>query len=367
VLVRSRRVAGFVVLLAIGACGTRTDLSIDAPALDASADVQALDARADASADSGADVVEDVIIVTDAGCTNDADCQDGVACTLDRCDPMLRVCTHAPRNALCDDGVFCNGDERCDANLGCASGVRNCADAISCTKDSCDEGKKACVHAPDDMQCPISHACDPQLGCQARALAEDDTTLYDVRLPSGQVKAIGPVGLSLSDIALHPSNVLYGLTFSALYTIDQMTAKATFAKSLSANSLNGLDAAPNGALYASGGGSLSLIDPQTGSITFVASFPNGRSSSGDLAFVGARLLASAIGGMTDELVEFDLANKTSKIVGPIGFGCVWGLAAYGMILYGLTCQGLVLSIDTNTGKGTQLNTANVTFRGASAR
>jgi hypothetical protein len=161
--------------------------------------------------------------------------------------------------------------------------------------------------------------------------------------------------------------VLYGLTFSALYTIDQMTAKATFAKSLSANSLNGLDAAPNGALYASGGGSLSLIDPQTGSITFVASFPNGRSSSGDLAFVGARLLASAIGGMTDELVEFDLANKTSKIVGPIGFGCVWGLAAYGMILYGLTCQGLVLSIDTNTGKGTQLNTANVTFRGASAR
>jgi hypothetical protein len=47
------------------------------------------------------------------------DCDDGVACTADSCDPASDACMHAPDDALCDDGVACNGAERCEPGVGC--------------------------------------------------------------------------------------------------------------------------------------------------------------------------------------------------------------------------------------------------------
>jgi hypothetical protein len=315
--------------------------------------------------DAAQDVVVVDVIVTDAGCTSDAACDDHVACTLDACDPSLHVCTHLPRNAFCDDGVFCDGDEICAAS-GCTNVPRDCTDSVACTADSCDEAKKQCDHIPDDSLCPISHICDVQLGCQAHALAHDDTTLYDVRLPSGQVNVIGSTKKQLTDIALAPSNVLYGIGFGALYTVSQQTGVATFLKSQS-GALNGADIAPDGTLWVSGGNALSTLDTSTGALTFVATYPLGAASSGDLAWVGSRLLGSAVNNGTDELVEFDVVNKTSKVLGACGFPCIWGLAAYGTTLYGLTCEGRVLSIDTTSGAATQLVLTNTTFWGASAR
>ncbi len=365
---RLRRLAlGTLASLALG-CGARTEVGIGGgTASDASV---GLDASADA-----VPAVPDVrdgqvidVIVTDAGCSSDVQCDDAVGCTLDRCDPNLRVCTHLPRPQLCDDGIFCNGAEACNFVQGCVPGAApSCSDGIGCTVDSCNEANEGCDHVPNDALCPISHTCDLQLGCQARAIAHSGTTLYDIRLPSGQVKVIGPTGSQLTDIALHPSNVLYGIGFNQLYTVNQSTGVATFFKSTTAGNINGADVSPTGSLYVSGGSGLYTLDLGTGVATFVTSFPPGRSSSGDLAFVGPRLLASATGSQPDDLVEFDLVTKTSKILGSIGFTCVWGLAAYGPTLYGLTCNGAVLSIDTTTGKGTQLNGANVAFWGASAR
>src|SRR6185503_14414623 len=182
--------------------------------------------------DSSADGPSDVVIVTDAGCATDAECNDSIACTLDRCDPQLHVCTHAPRDATCDDGIFCDGTETCDPSAGCVTTPRDCGDGVSCTVDACDEPSRSCTHVPDDSLCPISHVCDPQLGCQAHALAHDDATLYDVRLPSGQVNVIGPTGAQLTDVALSPSNVLYGIGFDALYTVSQQTGAATLVKNV---------------------------------------------------------------------------------------------------------------------------------------
>lgn len=353
-----------LLLAALGtvACGSRTDLDVSQP--DASTpDVAVVDARLDAPRDAPSDV----IVVTDAGCSTDSECAHGIACSLDRCDPVLHVCTRAPRDVLCDDGIFCNGVERCDVNTGCVPGVRDCADAVACTVDGCDEGQQACTHTPNDALCPISHTCDLVLGCQARALAHDSTTLYDIRIPSGQVKAIGSTGPQLTDIALHPSNVLYGIAFGSLYVINQSTGLATLSKSIAAGNLNGADAAPNGTLYVAGGASLFTLDANSGAVSFVMAFPNGGTSSGDLAFVGSRLLATANGGGGDNLVEFDVVQHTAKVLGPVGFTCIWGLAAYGPTLYGLTCEGRILSIDTTTGKGAQLNKVSTAFWGASAR
>ncbi len=343
------------VMLATAGCGARTDLGGLREAADASVDAPVPDAP------------DDSIVITDAGCTTDAECNDQLACTLDACDPKLHVCTHAPRDAMCDDGVFCDGTETCSPSAGCVTAPRDCGDAISCTVDACDEATKSCTHAPDDSLCPISHVCDPQLGCQAHALAHDDATLYDVRLPSGQVNVIGSTVAQLTDIALSPSNVLYGIGFDALYTVSQQTGAATLLKNVSTGSINGADVSPDGRLWVSGGSELATLDPQSGAIALVASFPGGSTSSGDLAWVGNRLLATATGVGGDELVEFDVVGKTSKVLGPCGFDCIWGLAAYGPTLYGLTCEGRVLAIDTTTGAATQLATSTATFWGASAR
>src|SRR5262249_18070352 len=159
---RRARVNRLFVCLLVAGCGARTDLGTH-EILDASG--------VDVKNEGGHDV-----IVTDAGCAMDLDCDDGIACTIDQCDSNLGVCTHLANDKVCDDGIWCNGDEVCTTS-GCATTTRDCADAVSCTVDTCDEAKKDCNHEPDDSLCPISHICDPVLGCQAHALAHDDSTL----------------------------------------------------------------------------------------------------------------------------------------------------------------------------------------------
>jgi hypothetical protein len=47
------------------------------------------------------------------------DCDDGVACTDDSCDPG-QGCVHTPNETLCDDGDDCSVD-RCDVIEGCSN------------------------------------------------------------------------------------------------------------------------------------------------------------------------------------------------------------------------------------------------------
>ncbi len=69
-------------------------------------------------------------------------CDDGVRCTLDSCVPRVG-CLNRPDNRACDDGVFCNGAERCEMT-GCRSGGPPCDDGNPCTMDSCDEASRVC-------------------------------------------------------------------------------------------------------------------------------------------------------------------------------------------------------------------------------
>ena len=134
---------------------------------------------------------------TDA-CTHSANaalCNDGNACTADACDLALG-CVAAPvangtacsdANActtgevcsagtcgggaavVCNDGLFCNGAETCDAALGCRPGAAPCpADGVACTVD-CDEATDAC-YQPSDAACNDNNACttdvcNPVAGC----------------------------------------------------------------------------------------------------------------------------------------------------------------------------------------------------------
>ena len=62
-------------------------------------------------------------------------------------------------NQDCDDGVYCNGAERCVGGL-CAPGVDPCDDRYSCTRDVCDEAGRRCARVPDDSMCGDTNACN---------------------------------------------------------------------------------------------------------------------------------------------------------------------------------------------------------------
>ena len=100
-------------------------------------------------------------------------CDDGVSCTVDTCNESTDACDFTTDDNACDNGLFCDGGETCDAVLGCQVGTApNCDDGVSCTVDACDEGSDGCANTPDHgvcangLFCDGTETCDPVLGCQ---------------------------------------------------------------------------------------------------------------------------------------------------------------------------------------------------------
>jgi len=62
-------------------------------------------------------------------------------------------------DAQCNDGCFCNGVETCDEGL-CVAGALDCADALDCTMDVCDEENDRCLHEPNHEVCQDEDACN---------------------------------------------------------------------------------------------------------------------------------------------------------------------------------------------------------------
>ncbi len=101
-----------------------------------------------------------------SSCNYDYQCDDGVDCTFDACDRISHICRYSPQNSRCDDGLFCNGIEICNATLGCIDAAANpCDDLIFCTDDSCDEENNKCEHAAVNSRCDDFNECTTQ-SCQ---------------------------------------------------------------------------------------------------------------------------------------------------------------------------------------------------------
>lgn len=155
-------------------------------------------------------------------------CGDEVVCTIDTCEPT--GCSNVPNDdacegdercsvlmgcvppvcvndGSCDNGVHCDGAERCDVGgagadpaTGCVAGVPpSCADDYSCTTDSCDEAADACAFVPDSGACDdgvacTTDVCDPattsaRTGC---ASTPDDARCDDACATSGGAPAVRP-------------------------------------------------------------------------------------------------------------------------------------------------------------------------------
>ncbi len=96
------------------------------------------------------------------------DCDDGVGCTIDACSEPSGTCSNTPDDGACDDGAYCNGAETCDGALDCLTGTAvDCGDGVGCTDDSCNEVTDSCDNLANDANCDNGLFCDGAETCNA--------------------------------------------------------------------------------------------------------------------------------------------------------------------------------------------------------
>jgi hypothetical protein len=330
-----------LLLVCLVGCGARTDLEVAELAFDAGPDAS-------------------------AECSRDRDCDDALDCTRDRC--TRGRCETRPRDGRCADTTCTVG--RCDPALGCVADPIGCSDGVACTVDTCSE-ESGCASTPDDALCPISNRCDPERGCIARALVHDSFALYEVELPSGELRRLTRTGATFTDIALAPDRELYGVSRTQLFGLTDDSARVrTLGTS---DSWVALDVGPDGLLYAAGENErVVAIDLATLDSRVVATLPPPFVASGDIAFVEGRMLITVTDAPSSRrddtrLAEIDLASGTARVLGRTGRPCIWALAAFGPQLYGFTCEGILLRIDPFSGEADLVRTLGIDIGGAAAR
>ncbi len=116
--------------------------------------------------DSFCDGMETCDAVSDCQPGNDP-CDDGVDCTDDSCDEGDDSCENLADDDYCDNGLFCDGVETCDAESDCQTGNDPCDDGVGCTNDSCNENTDGCQNEPDDDNCDNGLFCDGEETCDA--------------------------------------------------------------------------------------------------------------------------------------------------------------------------------------------------------
>ncbi len=75
--------------------------------------------------------------------------QDGDDDCRESCDESSGTCHgQDPENSGCDDGLWCTVSDHCSQG-NCVGVERDCADGEQCTQDSCDDESDRCVNEPD--------------------------------------------------------------------------------------------------------------------------------------------------------------------------------------------------------------------------
>ncbi len=291
------------------------------------------------------------------GCVNDPSndpCDDGLACTIDTCDALLDQCVTEPCDGLCDDLDFCNGVERCDAAFGCVGGPQACVTDTACAASTCNEGAEVCAHV-------FPAGCSPP---DVHILVTDSTgSLWDVA-PFGtptQTLIAPTAGTTHLDIA-----ILGTRWFVADFALQELVPGTNqVLQTLLTGGPNSLAAGPDGMLYMANT-TVYRVHPDTSAVEIVALLPPGHNSSGDIAFVGDRMFVSTDSGCGGALVEVDVATGASFVLGGDGLGCVYGLATVAGVLYLVNCDGKIGTFDPDTGEARILANTTVTPYGADA-
>lgn len=140
-----RRAALLAALLLV-ACGNKGASDRFGTADDAStADGAGFDA-------SGETIIPDADPTLGGPCIDDGQCQrPDIPCATFKCDLSVKRCRATPDDTRCDDGLYCNGLEKCDPRIGCVPGaVVDCSTGDTCSIDRCVEATRTCEHSVRD-------------------------------------------------------------------------------------------------------------------------------------------------------------------------------------------------------------------------
>lgn len=210
-----------------------------------------------------------------------------------------------------------------------------------------------------------------------RVFAESRNYLYAIS-PSaaGTDVLIGPIQTSggarpdVTDIAFDENTgVLWGISFTQLYRIDPLTARATpVGSGLGVGGANALAVDSRGRLFsATTDGSFLTVDTESGRARAVGPYGSGYRSSGDLAFRPDGVLFGAVSSsarQSDVLIRVNPLTGAATEVGDIGYSDVYGLFFVENSLCGVTANSELILIDTARGRGTLIRRLSFSAWGA---
>ena len=177
VLADDMAVTGDVSILADGNAGDLSDdAGLQADGTDNGDTAQSDDAGF--APDAG---VPDVDAESDGYCDEVGACEDGVACTLDKCDAATG-CVHLfLEGQVCSDGNACTTDDLC--TVGACGGTKlNCDDANTCTQDFCDP-KSGCDSTLAGGACDDGDQCTAGDTCKTGSCTGGSPAVCDDGLP----------------------------------------------------------------------------------------------------------------------------------------------------------------------------------------
>ena len=105
---------------------------------------------------------------------------DGVGCTDDYCDEVNDVVVNSVNDSNCDNGLYCDGVETCDAELDCQIGTPiNCDNGLYCDGvESCNEYTDSC-NSGTPINCDNGLFCDGAEVCNEVTESCDSGTVVD--------------------------------------------------------------------------------------------------------------------------------------------------------------------------------------------
>lgn len=315
---------------------------------------------------------EDCTGTTDRNCDGRIGCADPSCASHASCQPTCKAgetkpCYTGPPGAA-TKGVCKAGVQSCVGGAWdktCAGQVLPAAEVCSDGLDNDCNGTADCA----DSVCAVAtNCCTPNpTTVDGTIYANSPDALYRVDPVTFAVTKVGNfnAGEQMTDVAVTPAGVVYGISFTTLYAINKTTGAATVIAPVGGNN-NSLTFLPGGQLLASdSSGDVKRINPLSGVVTANGNYGGGLQSSGDLvAVAGGQMFGTAPGPSSDLLVKVNTSTGVATSVGATGKSAVWGLAYAGSRVIGFTTAGEILKIDPVSGTTVVLAKTSIAFWGA---
>ena len=216
---------------------------------------------------------------------------------------------------------------------------------------------------------------------ESKVYAHSDTRLFQVDPDSLDVTPVAefvwPAGSeyeSMTDIAIDSQGYMVGISFSKVYSVNPMTAQATYLADLEA-SFNGmsfistaeLDDGAEVLVAAALDGSFYRLNPTSGQATPIGNYGQEMTSSGDVVSVaglGTIATVKKPDATTDWLVRINPTSGAATPIGDTGVMDIWGLGYWGTEIYGFTSENKFVLIDRMTGAATEIEAGPTSWWGA---